>query len=131
MQEPKAHIISQLQKDIFLLQGFKPATTETSDAGLGLIKEAFPCSTFPQAAIHELFCTGPEDSAASGGFIAGIVSTLMKNGAPSVWISASKNIFPPALKQFKIDPHNIIFIQLQKPKEILYRTVYSYYCITS
>lgn len=120
MQEAKAHIISQLQKEILLMQGFKPANGAVSDAGLDLIKEAFPCAAFPQAAVHELFSTGLEDCAATSGFVAAIVSSLMKTGAPSVWISTSKNIFPPALRQFKIDPHKIIFIQAQKPKEILW-----------
>jgi len=120
MQAAKAHIISQLQKEILLMQGFKPATDAISDAGLDVIKEAFPCGSFPQGAVHELFCTGLEDSAATSGFIAAVVSALMKTGAPSVWISASKNIFPPALSQFKIDPHKVIFIQAQKAKEILW-----------
>ena len=102
------------------MQGFKPASSEMNDAGLAIIKDAFPCSVFPQAAIHEFFTTSAEENSASSGFAAGIVSSLMKTGAPSVWVSASKNIFPPALKGFKIDPHKIIFIQSQKPKEILW-----------
>jgi protein ImuA len=116
----KAHIISELQKDILLLQGFKPISAETNDAGLGIIKQAFPNSTFPLGSVHEFYCTGSEDNAASCAFIAGIVSSLMKTGAPSVWVSAEKNIFPPALKQFGIDPHKIIFINSRKPKEILW-----------
>jgi protein ImuA len=120
MQTVKAHIISQLQKDILSWQGFKPATTQTSDAGLGFINEAFPCGAFPRAAIHELFCTSHEEASASSAFIAAILSALMKSGAPSVWISASKNIFPSALPLFKIDPQKIIFIHAQKAKEILW-----------
>lgn len=120
MSSSKAHIISELQRNMLLMQGFKPANGEMNGSGLDLIKEAFPCSTFPQAAIHEFFCTCTEDSSASSGFIAGVVSSLMKTDAPSVWISGTKTIFPPALKQFKIDPHKIIFIQAQKPKEILW-----------
>jgi protein ImuA len=44
----------------------------------------------------------------------------MKTGAHSVWISPFQSIFPPALKSFGIEPHKIIFIQSQKPKEILW-----------
>jgi protein ImuA len=116
----KAHIISELKKDILLLQGFKPINAETNDAGLGIIKQAFPNSTFPLGAVHEFFCTDSESNSASYGFIAGIVSSLMKTNTPSIWISSSKLIFPPSLKSFGIDPHKIIFIQSKKPKEILW-----------
>jgi protein ImuA len=116
----KANIISQLQKDILLLQGFKPSNANGNDAGLGIIKQAFPNTTFPLGAIHEFFSTGNEDNSASFGFIAGILSSLMKSGAPSVWVSSSKAIFPPALKVFGIEPQKILFIQSKKPKEILW-----------
>lgn len=120
MQEAKAHIISQLQKDILLLQGFKPANVASNDCGLGFIRHAFPASTFPLAALHEFLCTSAEETAASCGFISGILTSLMKNGAPSVWVTSSTSVFPVALKSFGIDPHKIIFIQAKKPKEILW-----------
>lgn len=120
MESTKANIISQLQKDILLLQGFKPSNAAENDAGLGIIKQAFPSSTFPIGAIHEFFSTRNEDSAAACGFIAGIVSSLMESGSPSVWISSSGLVFPPALKLFGIDPHKVLFIQSTKRKEILW-----------
>jgi protein ImuA len=120
IQTAKAHIIFQLQKEILLLQGFKPASAENNDAGLGLISHAFPNATFPLGALHEFHCTGAEEAAVSSGFIAAILSSLMKTGTPSVWISPFQSIFPPALKSFGIEPHKIIFIQSQKPKEILW-----------
>lgn len=120
MSAAKAHIIAQLKKDILLLEGFKPAGAENNDAGLQLIQHAFPNATFPSGALHEFICHTTEDSSASSGFIAALLSSLMNNGSPSVWIAPSKTIFPPALKSFGIDPHKIIFIQTQKPKEILW-----------
>jgi protein ImuA len=120
MSKLKADIIAQLQKDILLMQGFKPSCNNTNASGLDLIKSAFPNNTFPLNAVHEFFCSTPQESSSSSGFVAGIISSLMKTGTPSVWISTSKNIFPPALKQFGIDPHKIIFIHSQKPKEILW-----------
>src|SRR4030095_166119 len=77
-------------------------------------------SAFPVGAIHEFFSSGNEDSAASYGFIAGIMSSLMKSGAPSIWVSSSASIFPPALKSFDIDPEKIIFIHPKKPRDILW-----------
>ena len=120
MQAARAHIISQLQKDILLLEGFKPSSVETNDAGLGLIKSAFPQTGFPLGAIHEFLCSSVEEGTAASGFIAALLSSLMKTGAPSVWITSVKQVFPPALRAFGIEPHQIVFIQSQKPKDILW-----------
>jgi protein ImuA len=120
MPATKAHIMAQLQKDILLLQGFRPASAAANDAGLGIIKHAFPNSTFPIGAVHEFICSSAETGAASSGFITAVVSFLMKNGAPSIWITPAKSIFPPALKAFGIEPHKIIFMQSQSPKERLW-----------
>ena len=120
MVSTRANIFSQLEKEILHLQKFKPPHEGGLDAGLGLIKEAFPNSCFPTGAIHEFFTSGNEDAAATCGFISGIMSSLMKGGAPSVWISSSQSIFPPALKFFDIDPHKILFVQSKKPKDVLW-----------
>lgn len=120
MLSAKANIISELQKDILLLQGFKPSTIEGNDGGLNLIKDAFPNSTFPIGAVHEFISLTNEDATASLGFISGIVSSLMSTGAPSVWIYSNRSTFPPGLKSFGLQPHNIIFIQPKKPKETLW-----------
>src|SRR6476469_2977265 len=98
----KTHIISQLRRDLLLLEGFRPGNAESNGAGLDIIKHVFPNSTFPLGVLHEFHCTAPEDSAASYGFISGIISFLMKAGTPAVWISPSKEIFPPALTAFRI-----------------------------
>src|SRR5262245_9075510 len=120
MVSTKADIISQLEKEILNLQHFKPLHAGGTDAGLGIIKDAFPNSSFPVGAIHEFFSSTNEESASSFGFISGIISSLMKSGAPSIWISPSSSIFPPALKSFGIDPHKIIFVHPKKTKDILW-----------
>ncbi|HEX8357081.1 MAG TPA: Error-prone repair protein ImuA [Segetibacter sp.] len=121
MESSKAHILAQLQKDILPLQGCKPLGADSGfDAGLGLIKDAFPHASFPLGAIHEFFCNGSEEVSASGGFIAGIVSAIMLKGGVAIWISSSGSIFPPALKSFGIEPDKVIFITLQKEKEVMW-----------
>ena len=116
----RANIISQLEKEILHLQRFKPFQAEGNDAGLSIIRDSFPNSTFPLGAIHEFFSSGNEDSTASFGFMAGIVSSLMKSGAPCVWVSSSPLIFPPSLRLFDINPDKILFINTKKPREILW-----------
>jgi len=121
MASTKDNIIAQLRKDILPFQGFRAtANASCTDVDLGHINESFPNARFPIGAIHEFCCTGLEDAAASSGFIAGILSALMKNGGVCLWIGSSRKIFPMGLKTFGIDPEKIIFVDLQKEKDILW-----------
>lgn len=121
MNRIKANIIAQLQKDILPLQGFKRTLNSTVlDVVPGAIKNAFPDAQFPLGAVHEFCCTGAEDAAATGGFLSGILASIMQTGGASLWISSCRTIFPPALKSFGIAPDKIFFIDLQKEKEILW-----------
>ena len=117
----KANIIAQLRRDILPLQRYQTALKNTAlDEKLGAIKNAFPGNTFPLAAIHEFISITPEDGAVTGGFVAGILASLMHEGGVIIWIGASKKIFLPAFKSFGIAPDRIIFIDLKKEKEILW-----------
>jgi protein ImuA len=121
MLAQKANIISQLQRDILLLQGFRnKVTDDITRPNLGVIDLAFPNAVFPLASIHELLTAGSEDMAASSGFIACLLSFLMTKGGVSVWINSSTTIFTPALKLFGLDPEKIIFITALKEKEKLW-----------
>lgn len=117
----KADIMSQLRKEVVCLQGFKASLYSTQiDVGLGMIEHAFPNAHFPLGAIHEFICEGSETAAATTGFIAGVISSLMRTAGIVLWIGAKRKIFPPALKSFTIHPDRIIFIHLQKEQEILW-----------
>lgn len=119
MTGTKADIIAQLQRDILPLQGYKAALNNTVvDTGLGLIKNAFPNKVFPVGAVHEFIYEGPEDAAATSGFVSGLLSSLMDKNGAAIWISATTTIFPPALKLFGVTPDKIIFIDLRKEKDI-------------
>jgi protein ImuA len=114
-------IIAQLRRDILPLGGLRPANKQAMTAvNLGPIDQAFPNKTFPLGAIHEFCCTRAEDAAATGGFITGILGTLMSKGGVALWISSSRSIFPPSLKLFGIEPDKIVFIDLQREKDILW-----------
>jgi protein ImuA len=121
MPATKPDIIVQLQRDILRLQGFKPLSNSTiADLGLGSMNNAFPAKVFPLGAIHEFICGGAEDAAATSGFMTGLLSSLMRGEGTSIWISSSRTLFPPALKSFGISPANIIFVDLQKEKDVLW-----------
>jgi protein ImuA len=119
MSSTKNDIIAQLQKEILPLQGFKPPSAGMAvNVGLGAIEAAFPNSVFPTGAVHEFQCAGREQAAATGGFIAGLLGSLMQRGGVCIWISRARTLFPPALKVFGIKPDRIIFVDLHREKDI-------------
>lgn len=117
----KSTIFARLHTDILNLQGIKPGSGSSSlDSKLGTLKDAFPNASFPLGAVHEFISERKEDATATSGFVAGILAALMGNEGTSVWISSSRTIFPPALKNFGIDPERLIFIDLKKEKDIIW-----------
>jgi protein ImuA len=121
MTETKADIIASLQKELFPLQGFKTALHNTVlDKSLGQVIHAFPGNHFPLGVMHELINDGKETAAVTTGFVAGILASLMQDGGIVIWIGACRNIFPPAFQSFGITPDKIIFIDLQKEKQMLW-----------
>jgi protein ImuA len=116
----KADAIAVLQADILRLEGFKPSQNHALDAGLGPLKHAFPNASFPLGAMHEFHVPQPEDAAATAGFLSGLISTLMRNNGATLWISAARTLFPPALKNFGLEPDRFIFIDLKKEKDTLW-----------
>jgi protein ImuA len=121
MPEAKKDIISQLQKDILLWQGFTPPVgSMVKGIGLGPLESAFPNGVFPTGTIHEMICPMPEQAAATSGLIAGLLSSLMKQGGACLWISTSRKLFPPSLIAFDLEPDRMIFIDLQREKDVLW-----------
>lgn len=121
MHGARKDIISELKKSILRLQGFKPLAEEkTMFNGLDAIERAFPNSVFPTGAMHEFLSTEPENAAATGGFIAGLLQTLMLQDGTCLWISQSRVVFPPALKAFGIEPDHVIFIDVNRERDVLW-----------
>jgi protein ImuA len=113
----KQEILSSLKKQILLLEGFKePLLTE--ETSLGRINEAFPNGVFPFSALHEFFCFNQAEATASSVFIAGMLSSRLHKSSSIVWISSLQKIFPPSLKWFGIQPHQVLFIHVKKEKEV-------------
>jgi protein ImuA len=121
MPESKTHIISELRKNLLQWEGYKPPAPGARNlVGLGRVEAAFPNGVFPVAAVHELVCGSAEQAAAGGGFVTGILSSLLKEGGIGVWIGRSGRLFAPALTVFGVLPHKIIFISLSKDKDALW-----------
>lgn len=121
MTAEKQEILTRLRQQISAAQEFKPAPIATGDGfGLGAIEACFPNHVFPTATIHEFLAEQPEDTAASEGFIAGLLAKLMENGNSCIWISRNRKLFPPSLETYGVDPQQIIFLDLYYTKEILW-----------
>jgi len=113
-------LIQKLQADILRLQGFKTAKNTSPDIGLGFMREAFPNRSFPIGAVHEFLSDQTESIAPASGFIAGLLSSLMRNRGTTLWISSNRTLFPPALKSFNLEPDRFIFIDLKREKDVLW-----------
>ena len=122
MQQARADILSQLKKDILLQRFSEPRKKNFAPATLYPFATAFPFNQFPLGCVHEFICSSNESFSASSGFVCGILSSLKLNNRNIIWISANQTMFPPSFTAFGIKPHNIIFIQADKPKDIIYTT---------
>ena len=129
MMRGKADIIASLQKEILSLQGYRAVSDGAAvNVGLEAITRVFPRAVFPTGVLHEFLTEAPEHTAASGGFIAGLLSALMQRGGACIWISTSRRLFPPALKMFGVEPDRFIFVDLQREKDVMWAMEESLKC---
>jgi protein ImuA len=124
----RTDILVELQADILRKEGLKAVNNPSLDWGLGIIKNAFPNRSFPLGCVHEFLAAGTEASSATNGFIAGLLSSVMSNNGTSFWISSSRKLFPPALKNFGVEPDRFIFIDLRNEKEVIWAMEESLKC---
>ena len=76
MTTTQQEIIARLRLDIAAWEGCRPnKACEGESFGLGPIEQAFPGKVFPTGALHEFVSTSPEQTAAIGGFLSGLIST--------------------------------------------------------
>lgn len=121
MPSAPSTIKAQLEQEIQRLQGYKPPSGNNGAIiDCGPMAAAFPNAVFPLGGIHEFLSGDASGAAATTGFIAGILSFLLRKGGAAIWISTAQKIFPPGLKQFGLDPDRIIFIEVKKDKEALW-----------
>ena len=119
----KENIIAQLQRDILPLQGLKQLAADSEiQLGFRAIENAFPNGCFPVGCTHEFLYPSVEDWAATNGFVGVLLSRLMQFDGAAVWVSASRTLFPAALKRFGVQPDKIIFVDLKNESNVLYAT---------
>lgn len=124
MQSPfHQTVIERLQRQILDLEGYKAKPREQQKKlGFAYIEKHFPNQVFPMGTIHEFISTQPEYTASTSAFIMGLLAKLNTHQGIYVWIGKQRQLFPPGLSYFGIPAHQIIFINLTKPKDILWAT---------
>lgn len=117
----KNSMFNRLQSDIMALQGLRTSGgARKVDFGLGAMNAAFPGHTFPTGAVHEFVSHCPESAAATTGFMSALLGKLMGEYGICLWVGIRPMVFPPALKIFGIEPHQVIFIDLQKEQDVIW-----------
>lgn len=109
-----------LKADILRLQGYKSLNDSQVNLRLGRILDHFPNMKFPVGCIHELVTTCNEETAATSGFLTGLLSSISKDGDVIIWISSSFKLFPPALPGFRLSPEHLIFIEVKDQKQAIW-----------
>ena len=116
----RGDILTSLRSDILRMEGLRAVSNPAVDLGLGPICHSFPGGSFPVGAIHEFLSTEAGHAASTDGFIAALLASLMGDKGTALWISASRSIFPPALREFGVQPDRVVFVDLNKEKDILW-----------
>ncbi|AOM80005.1 ImuA family protein [Pedobacter steynii] len=117
----KKELIEKLRQDILVMQGFRPVLDyNRRDTGLGSLEHAFPNQIFPVAAVHEFISPTVADAAATTGFMAGLMGHLMPKDGTCLWVGTGRQLFPPGLRAFGLDPDRIIFVDLQWDRDVLW-----------
>lgn len=121
MSSSKKDIIRQLEREILPLEGLKVLRTDHQPKlDFPAIESAFPNKAFPVGCMHEFISFSDEDGAATSGFLTFLLGKFMKLGRVCIWVSASRTIFPPALRIFGVEPDQFIFIDLKSERDVLY-----------
>jgi len=121
MLQTRKEIIKELRNEILFLQsGSHPIKDTAVNIELGPINAAFADKSLPLGTIHEFLTSRPQTTAATGGFISAILSSIMPVNGAVLWIRQKPGVFPAGLASFGIDPDKIIFIYLRQPKQLLW-----------
>lgn len=120
MTAEKRDIAKRLQAEINAMQGLGKSSAEKATDGFAPFNAAFPNNAFPTGTLHEFSSYEPAASASTEAFMAALSGKLMKEGSLCLWVESQKNIFPPSLKQFGLEPDRIVFIHAPKLKDALW-----------
>jgi|GEM_PF-72850 len=121
-KENKLETVNRLKQDLLRWQGVALPESHTERVGLGPVEEAFPGAVFPPFGVHEFISESREESAATSGFMGGLLSRLIGSNGVCLWISTSKLLFPPSVSAFGVAPDRVIFVDIARERDVLWAT---------
>lgn len=116
----KNDLIRELQQQILSMQKGQVGLDRQPVTGLAGLEQAFPQKVFPLGAVHEFISYNQEDRAATSGFIGAVVSRVNAKQGLCLWVGLHCSVFPTALQLFDVNPHLVIFIELDNSKHALW-----------
>src|SRR5690606_25963176 len=119
-KEDKHDTVNRLKKDMLRWQGVTPPESHTRRVGLGPVEDAFPGAVFPSSGVHEFISRSREDSAATSGFMGGLLSKLIGSDGVCLWISTSRLLFPPSVRTFGVLPDRVVFVDIARERDVLW-----------
>lgn len=101
------------------MQGLGKPSDGLVPKGFEPFNEAFPNGIFPKTAIHEFISHEPHQAACTSAFITALAGKFTKENEVCLWVG-NRNIYPPGLKHFGINPDRVVFVNPSKPKDMLW-----------
>lgn len=118
----KNDIVNRLKQDLLRWQGASLLEHNAERIGLGSVETAFPGAVFPAFGVHEFISRSREESAATSGFVGGLLSRLTMGEGVCLWISTSRLLFPPAMRAFGVVPDRVVFVDVAQELDVLWAT---------
>ncbi len=112
-------ILNALRQEILKYEGFKPYQAKQVRFGIEAIDASLPYGCFPLSAVHEFISNELGQLSSTYGFIAALAGTIAQ-GSAIIWIAKKRSLFPHGLTQFGLEPHSIIFVEVENDKNALW-----------
>lgn len=121
--QPKmaAAAMAALRQEIRRIEGFKnPSGRGALRFGIPAVDNALPEKSFPLGVTHEFISDQPEETAATAGFMAGLLSLMLRDNGSIAWIGSRKTWYAPGLAAYGFDPKRIVFIESDRSRDALW-----------
>ena len=107
--------MAALRQEIRRIEGFKNLSGRGAlRFGIPDIDNALPEKSFPLGVTHEFISEAPEETAATAGFLSGLLALMLRESGSVAWIGSRRTLYAPGLAAYGFDPRRIVFIEAEK-----------------
>ena len=113
--------MAALRQEVRRIEGFKNLSGRGAlRFGIPDIDNALPEKSFPLGVTHEFMSERPEETAATAGFLSGLLALMLRDSGSVAWIGSRKTLYAPGLAAFGFDPKRIVFIEADRSRDTLW-----------